>query len=158
MKKIPKEISDQVKELKRKTQEQRQQIRRISELVKKEIEREPGIWEYDFDELEQEIWNKHSRIQDKIKDLSEQISECSGKSPRDIYRFYKQLRGNFIRQNVINQEIISFYLAVILTLQKIKDRLNSLEFRVDQINREKEELMIEIQELKLQLMKQEKEQ
>jgi predicted nucleic acid-binding Zn-ribbon protein len=154
MKNISDQFKKQIKELKKETKEQRKKINSIQELVKRQIEREPGIWEYDFDELEAEIWNKHSSIDTKIKELSDQISEYSGKRPKDIFRFFKNLRGNFIRQNVINQELISFYLAVMLNLQKVKDRLNSLEFKMDQINRERQDLMTEIQEHKSRLAKQ----
>jgi len=153
MKKTPEEFEQALKELKKEIREERKNIRKAEDLIKTELEREPGIWEYDFDELESEIWKKHAGIEKKIKELSEKISECSGKGPRNIFRFFKNLRGNIIRQNVINQEIISFYLAMMLSLQKIKDRLNSLEYKASQINREKDELISDIDEYKAKLRK-----
>jgi len=153
MKKTPEKFEQALKELKKEIHEERKNSRKMEDLIKTELEREPGIWEYDFDELESEIWKKHAGIEKKIKELSEKISECSGKGPRNIFRFFKNLRGNIIRQNVINQEIISFYLAMMLSLQKIKDRLNSLEYKASQINREKDELISDIEEYKVRLRK-----
>jgi predicted nucleic acid-binding Zn-ribbon protein len=146
-------IRQKIKELKRKIHQEKEGIQKIEDLIKKKVEREPGIWEYDFDELESEIWNKYENIEKKIQDLSEEISECSGRNPKSLYKFFKNLRGNIIRQNVINQEIISFYLATMLSLQKLKDRLNSLEFKAEKINREKEELTTEIEEYRAELEK-----
>lgn len=145
------------KELKRKIHEERRNIQNIENLIKNKVEREPGIWEYDFDDLESEIWNQYRKIEKKIKSLSKEISECSGRKPRDIFKFFKNLRGNMMRQNMINQEIIPFYLAMMLSLQKIKDRLNSLEYNVKKINKEKDDLIVEIEEYKAELLRKNKE-
>jgi len=142
-----------IKELKREIYNERKEIKKIEELIKKKIEREPGIWEYDFNELESEMWDRYSSLEKKIKILSEEISECSGRSPKNILRFFKNLRGNLIRQNVINQEIIPFYLAIMLSLQKIKDRLNYLEYKVEKTNREIDDLINEFEEYKSELGK-----
>ncbi len=153
MEKTQEKFEQALMELKEKIRRERKNIGKMENLIKNKVEREPGIWEYDFDDLESEIWEKHASIEKKIKELSEKISECSGKGPRNIFRFFRNLRGNIIRQNVINQEIISFYLAMILSLQKIKDRLNSLEYKVSKLNREKDELISDIEEYKAKLGK-----
>ncbi|MCD6518098.1 MAG: hypothetical protein J7L72_11870 [Candidatus Aminicenantes bacterium] len=153
MQKTPETFERALKELKKEIRRERENIGKMEDLIKKEAERGPGIWEYDFDELESEIWKKHAGIEKKIKELSEKISECSGKGLRDIFRFFRNLRGNLIRQNVINQEVISFYLAMMLSLQKIKDRLNALEFKVSKLNREKDELISDMEEYKSGLRK-----
>ncbi len=150
MEKLLDKFTQGIKELKRELYEQKKGIQNLEELINTRVEREPGIWEYDFEELESEIWNKYSRIEKRIQDLSNEILRCSGRSPKNIFRFFKNLRGNLIRQNVINQEITSFYLTVILNLQKIKDRLNSLEYKVERISKEKEEIISEIEEYKSQ--------
>jgi predicted nucleic acid-binding Zn-ribbon protein len=153
MEKIPEKFKQALRELKKEIHGERKKIGKIEDLIKKEAERGPGIWEYDFDELESEIWKKHASIEKKIKELSEKISDCSGKGPRNIFRFFRNLRGNIIRQNVINQEVISFYLAMMLSLQKIKDRINALEYKVSKLNREKDELISDMQEYKSGLRK-----
>jgi len=147
---------EKIKDLKEKIQKEKQGIQRIEDLLKRKVERKPGIWEYDFDELESEMWKKHESIEIKIKDLSKEISECSGKSPKSIFRFFKNLRGIIVRQNVINQEIIPLYLANLLSLQKVKDRLNSLENKVKKISREKDDLIAEIEESKIELAQEKK--
>ncbi len=150
------EFRQKIKDLKRVIHKEKEGIQKIEDLIKKKVEREPGIWEYDFDELDSEIWKKYENIEKKIQDLSKEISECSGRNPKNLYKFFKNLRGNIIRQNVINQEIIPFYLATMLSLQKLKDRLNSLEFKVEKINREKEDLATEIEEYKAELERKKK--
>jgi len=148
-------FKQKIGELRERMHEERKKIQKIDELVNRKVERAPGIWEYDFDELESEIWNRYESLEKKTEDLSKEISGCSGKSPLSLFKFFRNLRGNIIRQNVINQEMIPFYLATILSLQRIKDRLNSLEYRVKKIDREKEDLISEVEEYKAELKKKE---
>ncbi|MFW6124076.1 MAG: hypothetical protein ACOC5G_02535 [Acidobacteriota bacterium] len=160
---MPKNKTDRfeqkIKELKRKIYEEKKSTQKIDDLIKEKIEREPGIWEYDFNELEKEIWNRYSSIKNKIKTvktLSDEISQYSGRRPKDIFNFFKKLKVNLIKQSEINQEIIPLYLATMLSLQKVKDRLNSLEYKVDKINREKDDLVSEMEEYKAGLLRNKK--
>lgn len=141
-----------IKELKGKIHQEKQGIQKIEDLIKKKVEREPGIWEYDFYELESEMWSRYVSIEKKIQHLSEEISKCSGGKFTNLFKFIKNLRGNII----IGQELIPFYLTIMLSLQKIKDRLNSLEFKVKKINREKDDLITEIEEYKAELERKKK--
>ncbi|HZX10659.1 MAG TPA: hypothetical protein VFG01_06900, partial [Acidobacteriota bacterium] len=125
-----------IKELKRKIHQEKEGIQKIEDLIKKKVEREPGIWEYDFYELESEMWSRYVSIEKKIERLSEKISKYSGGKFINLFRFIKNLRGNII----VSRELIPFYLTIMLSLQKLKDRLNFLEYKVKKINREKEDL------------------
>jgi len=131
-----------IKELKRKIHQEKEGIQKIEDLIKKKVEREPGIWEYDFYELESEMWSRYVSIEKKIERLSEKISKYSGGKFINLFRFIKNLRGNII----VSRELIPFYLTIMLSLQKLKDRLNFLEYKVKKINREKEDLATEIEE------------
>ncbi|MFO7981228.1 MAG: hypothetical protein R6V00_10410, partial [Candidatus Aminicenantes bacterium] len=147
------EFRQKIKELKRVIHEEKEGIQKIEDLIKKKVEREPGIWEYDFDELESEMWSRYVSIEKKIERLSEKISKYSrGKKFINFFRFIKNLRGNII----VSRELIPFYLTLMLSLQKLKDRLNSLEFKVEKINREKEDLATEIEEYKAELERKKK--
>jgi hypothetical protein len=156
MAKSSEKLKQGIKELRNRLDKEKENIQEVQFLVNHKVEREPGIWEYDFDELESEIWNRYSILEKRIrllKRISEEISEYSGRKPRDIFKFFKKLKGNIIKQNEVNQEELPFYLAVMLSLQKMKDRLNTLEYEVKKIKREKDDLISEIEEYKFKLIK-----
>jgi len=153
MEKNSRKFNLEIQEFRKKLYKEKKSIQKVENLINKKIEREPGIWEYDFDELESEIWVQYDRIEKKIKELSEEITKSKGGKLKNVFGFLKNLKGNI----VIGQELIPFYLAMMLSLQKLKDRLNLLEFKVDKINREKEDLIREIQEYKSETENGEKE-
>jgi glycosyltransferase involved in cell wall biosynthesis len=93
----------------------------IEDLILKKIEREAGIWEYDFDELEAEMWRRFSAMEKESNLITKEI------------RFLE-------KQNFINKEYIPFGLASTLTLQKLKDRLNIVEEEIRKVANEQEEL------------------
>jgi len=137
---------------------QKKTVNNIEDLAMKKIEREAGIWEYDFDELEAEIWRRFSTLEKNCDCISEENQFFDKRKPNS--RFYKvkeryraisepfiriKMEGvgrfNLDKQNSINKEYIPFNLAVILTLQKIKDRLNTLEEMTRCLIKDQEELL-----------------
>ena len=111
----------------------------IESLVKKKIERDAGLWEYSFDELEQELFQRFTCLEEKKDCLS--FPDIS--SPRKgigwlIILVKKTLmkithpyaRMVLDRQDQFNRELIPILLAAILSLQKIKDRLNAAEGQI----------------------------
>ncbi len=111
----------------------------IESLVKKKIERDAGLWEYSFDELEQELFQRFTSLEEKKDCLS--FPDIS--SPRKgigwlIILVKKTLmkithpyaRMVLDRQDQFNRELIPILLAAILSLQKIKDRLNAAEGQI----------------------------
>ncbi len=54
---------------------QKEKVNNIEDLAMKKIEREAGIWEYDFDELEDEIWRRFSTLEKNCDCISEE--NCS---------------------------------------------------------------------------------
>ncbi len=144
--------------------EQRSQFTDIEKLLNRQIEREAGIWEYDFDELQKEMWRRFAQIEDNQDCLSEDESLPAGRLSAAIVRrlkkIYRTLSGplsrsridkrkqfNLDQQALLNRESVPFYLALILTLQKIKDRLNVLEESIDKVVKEQEEQFKELNRL-----------
>ncbi len=136
---------------------QKETVNSIEDLAMKKIEREAGIWEYNFDELEVEMWRRFSNLEKNCGCISEENQFFDKRKPnspfykvKERYRAISELfirikmegegRFNLDKQNSINKEYIPFNLAVILTLQKIKDRLNTLEEMTRHLIKDQEEL------------------
>ena len=111
----------------------------IESLVKKKIERDAGLWEYSFDELEQELFQRFTSLEEKKDCLSfPDISSPRKGIGRLIILVKKTLmkithpyaRMVLDRQDQFNRELIPILLAAILSLQKIKDRLNAAEGQI----------------------------
>ena len=128
----------------------------ISDWVGHRIEREAGIWEYDFNDLEAEMWKRFTFLENHQDCTSEDRSVPRKRVPGAIFRrfhkLYRTLTAPFSRtvidkrkqfnldqQNMINRESVPFDLAVVLSLQKTKDRLNRMEDLVHKIQQEQEE-------------------
>lgn len=148
----PEEIKELIIQLKERIAEERKNIQDIEQLVKKKIDRDAGLWEYSFDELERELFQRFSSLEAKSDCLSfEDIP-----SPRKgiggivtlIKRILRRLTGPYSRmilsrQNQFNKELIPIQLATILSLQKVKDRLNALEASTQKILAIQEEILEE---------------
>jgi len=137
---------------------QKETVKNIEDLVRKKIEREAGIWEYDFDELEAEIWRRFSTLEKNCDCISKENQFFDKRKPNSRFYMVKERyraisepfirikmegdgRFNLDKQNSINKEYIPFNLAIILTLQKIKDRLNTLEEMTRHLIKDQEELL-----------------
>ncbi|MCJ7580666.1 MAG: hypothetical protein MUP98_09035 [Candidatus Aminicenantes bacterium] len=132
----PDDLKQLVSQLKERLNKEKDSIQDIDTLVKKKIERDAGIWEYSFDELEHELFERFSFLEEKSDCLSfEEIS-----SPRKGIGWFitlgkkilKKITNPYSRmilskQYQFNKELVPIHLASILSLQKIKDRLNELE-------------------------------
>jgi len=157
------DLLTEVKRLKGELAKEIEQIDKIDTLVKKQIEREPGIWEYGFDELEAEMWRRFAYLEKNSECLTEEEKfapdRISGKLARRFKKIYRTISSPFSRtildkrkqydldkQNFRNLESVPFYLSMILTLQKIKDRLNYLEEKTLKIAKDQEELLFEMKE------------
>lgn len=154
------EIKKEIQKLKAKLSAEMDKIEDIGILVKKQIEREVGLWEYDFEDLEAELWKRFATIEENSACISEDEviwgNKILGGLFRRLKRWYRTLSGPFSRsvidkkkqfnldqQNRINQENIPFQLSIILSLQKIKNRLNVLEENIQKIQEEQEDLFRE---------------
>lgn len=144
--------------------EERNHFTDIEKLLNRQIEREAGIWEYDFDALQKEMWQRFAQLEDNQDCLSEDETLPSGRFSsacvRRLKKLYRTLSGplsrsiidkrkqfNLDQQALLNRESVPFYLALILTLQKMKDRLNGLEESVDRVVKEQEEQFKELKQL-----------
>ena len=167
------EIKQKINLLRQKLAEEREGIQQIEQLLLKKIEREPGLWEYDFDELEAEIWRRFSNLEKNADCISsdKRFSPRKVTGPvitrlRNLFRTLsspfsrsivaKDKQFNLEQQNFVNKESIPVHLAVILTLQKIKDRLNALEEKVLKICQDQEEWFQELGNLPSERDKEEK--
>jgi hypothetical protein len=157
-------LMDEIARLKARLLEERAGITEVSELLPFEIEREPGIWEYDFNELEAEMWRRFTQLEEQQDCVSEEENFPPGRVSsgvlRRVKKLYRTLTGplsraiidkrkqfNLDRQNLLNKESVPFYLSVILTLQKMKDRQNVMEESLVKIEKELEEQFREVQRL-----------
>lgn len=154
------EVKKEIQNLKAKLSAEMDRVEDIGTLVKKQIEREVGLWEYNFEELEGELWKRFAILEENSDCVSEDEvfwrNKILGGFFRRVKRWYRALSGPFSRsvidkkkqfnldqQNRINQENIPFQLAIILSLQKIKDRLNVLEESIQKIQEDQEDLFRE---------------
>jgi len=135
---------------------ERGKIESLDDLVKKQIAREPGLWEYEFDDLSAEMWRRFNTLEKNSDCLSEDQYLPPRRFPaavvRRLHKLYraftlplsrtildKRNQFNLDQQALLNQENIPFSLAILLTLQKIKDRLNALEETVGKLRDELED-------------------
>lgn len=157
-------LKEEITRLKTRLSDERAGITEITELLHLGIEREAGIWEYDFDELEAEMWRRFTQLEEQQDCISEEETFPAGRISSGILRrlkkLYRTLTGplaraiidkrkqfNLDQQNLLNKESVPFCLSVILTLQKIKDRLNVMEESLSKIENELEEQFMEVQRL-----------
>lgn len=155
------ELEKEIRRLKARLIKEREKIEEITVLIGKQVEREAGIWEYSFEELEAEMWRrfvtieKNSNCKSEYKRFSnEKISGRLIQKLRNLFRMVsrrfsrtiieKEKQFNLDRQNFINKEQVPFHLAIILSLQKIKDRLNLLESEIQKLDNNQQELFQQI--------------
>ncbi len=132
----PDDLRQLVSQLKKRLQVEKESLTNVESLINKKIERDPGIWEYSFDELEHELSERFPSLEDKSDCLS--FTDIS--SPRKVIGWFVTLAKKILRkmtnpysrmilakQYQFNKELVPMQLATILSLQKIKDRLNELE-------------------------------
>lgn len=158
------EMADELARIKARVLEERASITDLTELLRRPVEREAGIWEYGFDELEAEMWRRFSQLEEFQDCSSEDETLPSGRISAAVVRrlksLYRTVTGplsraildrrkqfNLDQQNLLNRESVPMHLAVLLTLQRLKDRLNALEEQVDKLHREQDETYREIQRL-----------
>jgi hypothetical protein len=149
-------LREELARLKSELEAEKANIGSLDELVKRQIEREPGLWEYGFDELGDEIWKRFHTLEKNTECLSEEqyippqrIRAAFLRRLNKLYRYLtlplarvildKKKQFNLDQQDLLNKENIPLSLAVILTLQKIKDRLNVLEEKVNKLVDEQED-------------------
>lgn len=157
------DLSTKIERLRAGLEQEIAQIEKIDSLVKEQIEREPGIWEYGFEELEVEMWRRFATLEKNSECLTDEekfpAGRISGKLFRRFKNFYRTLSSPFSRtildkrkqydldrQNISNLESVPFYLSIILTLQKIKDRLNAIEETTRKIAKDQEDLLLEFKD------------
>ena len=148
----PDEIKQIIAQLRETLSLEREKIESIEKLAGKPIERDAGLWEYSFDELEQELFQRFSTLEEK----SDCLAFADIPSPRrgigGIVTVFKRIvrkltnpysRMILDRQARFNRELVPIHLATILSIQKIKDRLNALEAHVQKILELQEEILEE---------------
>lgn len=159
-----KDLADELSRIKTRILEERSAVADLTELLRSPVEREAGIWEYGFDELEAEMWRRFAQLEEYQDCSSEDETLPPGRIraalTRRIKNGYRTLTGplsraimdrrkqfNLDQQNLLNRESVPFYLAILLTLQRLKDRLNVLEEHVDRLHGEQDEAFREMQRL-----------
>lgn len=148
----------EIQNIRKELGKQKETVKNIDDLAMKKIEREAGIWEYDFDELEAEIWRRFSNLEKNCDCISDENQFFEKRKPNSRFHKVKERyrvisepfirikmeedgRFNLDKQNFVNKEYIPFNLAVILTLQKMKDRINNLEEMTRNLIKDQEELL-----------------
>jgi len=145
----------------------------VEELVGHAIEREAGIWEMGFDDLEAEIWSRFKNLEFNAECLEKRDPPDSTgikkrfvefvrnawrniKNPLARLYMQKYWKFNLDRQDQINRDFVPYQLAHILTMQKIKDRLNRMEEQVRTIQRNQQDVHEELLTLRLRESNREK--
>ena len=161
----PKELAEELARIKTRILEERSAVADLAELLRRPVEREAGIWEFGFDELEAEMWRRFAQLEEH-QDCSSEVDEAlppgrvRAALTRRLKNLYRTMTGplsraimdrrkqfNLDRQNLLNRESVPFHLAILLTLQRLKDRLNVLEEHVDRLRGEQDEAYREMQRL-----------
>lgn len=154
-------LGKQISRLKDELFSQKESASSMEELVGHRIERDPGIWEMDFDQLEKEIWTRFENLEYNAdclekkpapRNLSKKDRFASFlrtawrniKNPLSRLYIEKTWKYNLDQQNQVNRDAVPFNLAVILTLQKIKDRLNYMEEQIKKIEQDQQTIYDEI--------------
>ena len=167
------EIKKEIQSLKAKLSAEKDKIDDIGTLIQKKIERDVGLWEYDFEELEEEMWKRFATLEENSDCTSEDeffgTKKILGAIFRRIKRCYRTISSPFSRsiidkkkqynldkQNRVNLENGRFHLAVILSLQKIKDRLNDLGENIQKLQEDQEDLFKELYASAHELLSKEK--
>lgn len=159
-------LKQEIERLKKKLADQKEGIKDVDELIKKKVDREAGLWEFDVGELEEEMWRRFASLEKNVfLASSDEIKRTGRKIDRAVYPFKKLLRIITLpftrlllaRQNRLNRELVPLHLAAVLSLQKMKDRLNVLEERAAKLMEEQEELVDELKALKSTALKNKKE-
>jgi hypothetical protein len=157
-------LQEEIERLCSALREERAELTDIADLLRRRIEREAGIWEYGFEELEEEMWRRFTTLEEQQDCISEDQTLPSQRLPaavlRRLKKWYRTISGplsrtimdkrkqfNLDQQSLLNKESIPFYLSIILSLQKIKDRLNTLEEMVFKLQSEEDEQWLEIQRM-----------
>ena len=150
------DIQSSIAQIKESLSEEKKRAADIESLVKKKIERDAGLWEYSFDELEQELFKRFSSLEEKKECLSFPDISSPRKGIGWLITFVKKTlmkishpftRMILDRQDQFNKELIPYLLAAALSLQKIKDRLNAAESQIQELREIQKEMSAERQEL-----------
>lgn len=160
-------------QMKNELEAQKKAAASVEALVGHSIEREAGIWEMDYDDLEGEMWSRfknlefnaecmekkdppgHKRRKDRLMEFV-RTAWRNIKNPLARLYMQKYWRFNLDRQNQINRDSVPYCLAQVLTLQKIKDRLNRMEEQIKKIQIEQQAVYEEFLEIRSRESNQEK--
>jgi hypothetical protein len=135
----PQQIQSVIEQIRKTLGEEKKKIADIESLLKKKIERDVGLWEYSFDELEKELFQRVSSLDEKKENLFFPDVSSPRKGIGWLFSFLKKTIKRITRpyarmilapQDQFNRDLIPFLLAVSLSLQKIKDRLNTVEGQI----------------------------
>lgn len=149
-----KEIREGIQDLKEKLSQEKKGIEKIDFLIGKKVDREPNLWEFSESELEQEIWNRFLSLEGKSNCLpqGEIRSDRKGigwmivllkKVMRKLTHPYSSMLLE--RQNLLNRELLSLYFVHLLSLQKIKKRINAVEDLIRQVKKDQKDLFDELE-------------
>ena len=166
-------LKTQLEIIKSELETQRNAAASMEELIGHAVERAAGIWEMDFDDLEREIWSRFNDLEfnadclekrepPEIHGMKNRLMEFLRNAVRNLKnplaRLYmpKYWRFNLERQNQVNRDSVPYFLAHILTLQKIKDRLNRMEEQIQKMEREQQSVYDELLNLRARQSNREK--
>ena len=149
----PEKIKELIAQLKETLAQERENIEDMEQLVKQKVEREAGIWEYSYDELEKELFERFPSLEAKSYCLTFEDIPSPRRRVGALFTFFKRIvrkltnpytRMILAKQAELDKELIPMQLAIILSLQKIKDRLNTLEAHVQKILDLQEEILEDV--------------
>lgn len=166
-------LKTQLEIIKSELEAQRNAAASMEELIGHAVERAAGIWEMDFDDLEREIWSRFNDLEfnadclekrepPEIHGMKNRLLEFLSNAVRNLKnplaRLYmpKYWRFNMEQQNQVNRDSVPYFLANILTLQKIKDRLNRMEEQIQKMEREQQSVYEELLNLRARQSNREK--
>ena len=147
------DIRDVISRIKESLEEERRKVVDLGALVKTKIERDVGLWEYSFDELESELFRRFTHLEQKQDCLLFPDISSPRKGVGWLITLFKKAvmkvthpyaRLILERQDQYNRELIPILLSTILCLQKIKDRLNAAEGEIQELLEMHRELSKEI--------------
>lgn len=142
------EIKTLLASLREEIAEEKKKVLDIETLIGKKFERGVDLWEFSQAELEEEMWKRYLLLEKNADPFPE---EWIAPPPKFFgwvvplfTKIFRRIAGPSLRivlakQGRFNKETVGFEVAAFLTLQKMKERIEELESRLERLFEEKRE-------------------
>ena len=87
----PEKIKELIAQLKETLAQERENIEDMEQLVKQKVEREAGIWEYSYDELEKELFERFPSLEAKSDCLTFEDIPSPRRRVGALFTFFKRI-------------------------------------------------------------------